>query len=128
MSELTRGFYIASFCIDGEPEGLGFWELEKLSGKWLAICDEYLESNGISFDTPWSGNLSHIKTKFTSGSGIALVTFSVNGTPAASVALFSGLSLAAESEVIRVFVDSLGQVGLARIIQTGANKETSGYV
>jgi hypothetical protein len=112
MTGQVPGFFVAPFGADGEPEGLEYWELGKLSKKWLATCDQYLDLHGTFFDAPWGGNLSQIQTKFTSTSGIALVTFSAHGKPAASIALATGLSPAAEANVIRMFVDSLRRVGL----------------
>jgi hypothetical protein len=107
MPEQERGFYIAPFGIDGEPEGMDYWNFERLSRKWLAICDRHLELHGPSFDSPWGGNIAHIQMKFTSISGTALITFSIHGKPAASVAIATGNSPLAEAEVIKMFVDSL---------------------
>jgi len=112
LDEKIPGLFVAPFSVDGELEGIDYWEFGKLSSKWLSICDEFLRGNGTSFNAPWSGNLSHIQTKFTASSGAALVTFSVNGRPAASVALASGLSLMAESEVMKMFVSSLRTVAM----------------
>jgi hypothetical protein len=75
MPDELTSFFVAPFAIDGEPEGVGRWELDKLSPKWLAMCDQYLELHGTSFDLPWPDGLSHIRTKFTSASGTALVNF-----------------------------------------------------
>jgi hypothetical protein len=112
MPERAAGFFIAPFGVDGEPEGFEYVELGRLSGKWLTIVGEHLREHGASFDVPWSGNLSHIRTKFTSASGVALVTFRVGSQPAASVALASGRAADAESEVLRMFIDSLRRVHL----------------
>lgn len=114
MVNQALGFFVAPFVIDGETEGIGFWELAKLSGKWLATCGKHLNQHGDSFDATWDGNLSHIQTKFTAASGVALVTFQVNGLTASSLALASGLSPATESEVLKMFVSSLRRVELAK--------------
>jgi hypothetical protein len=121
MQEQAPGFFVAPFGIDGEPEGLDRWELAKLSAKWLAICEEHLELHGTSFNAPWRGHISHVQMKFTSASGVALVTFFVRGRPAASVALASGLSPTAEADVMRMFVDSLRRVAVVRAAAASQN-------
>lgn len=100
------GFSVAPFGIDGESEGIDIWEMQKLSEEWLAVCSHHLELYGESFDINWKGNLAHIGMKFTSAAGAALVTYSVHGRPAASLALVSGSSTA-EAEGLKMFVDSL---------------------
>jgi hypothetical protein len=115
MSAQPVGFFIAPFSIDGELEGLDFWAGEQLSMKWLDICDQFLGQHGAVFDASWSGSLSHIQTRFTSASGAALVAFKAGGKPVASLALVSGG--ASDTEVLRMFVDSLRQVELVRLAQ-----------
>jgi hypothetical protein len=114
MAEQEPGFYVAPFGIDGEPEGIDYWKIERLSPKWLAICDRHLELHGTSFDIPWGGNLAHIQMKFTSASGIALVTLSVRGKPSASIAIATGNLPSAETEVLNMFVDSLRRTTLVQ--------------
>jgi hypothetical protein len=114
MSELRPGFFVAPFGIDGESEGVDHWKLDQLSPKWIAICDQHLCSHGATFNAPWRGSLSHIQIKLTSAAGVALATLSVQGKPAASLALASGLSPTAEAGVLKMFVDSLRSVALVR--------------
>ena len=99
---------------DGEFIETDKRNLSALSEKWLNICEEYLFHYGDEFDAPWSGNLSHIKTKFISESGAALATFSSNDRPAVSIALVTGLSSEVESSVLKMFVNSLRKVELVR--------------
>jgi hypothetical protein len=105
-----RDFLVAAFGIDGELEGTARFPFAKLSGKWLKICEEFLAAHGPVFEAGWSGNLAHIHTRLTSSSGAALVTFSANGKPAASIALASGLSATAELSVLEMFIHSLRRV------------------
>jgi len=95
--------------------------LEKLSTKWLAICNDYLEFNGASFNAPWSGDLSHIYLRLTSASGGALATFSVHSKPATSALLASGVSPSAEAELLKMFVDSLRKVVLVKQAATSSD-------
>lgn len=115
MKSDGAGFYIAGFGVDGELEGTDFWPFERLSAKWLDICREYLAAYGASFDEPWSGTLSHIRTRFTAVSSAALVTLSTHGRPVASVALASGFARDAELSVLKMFVNSLRGVELVGI-------------
>jgi hypothetical protein len=121
MPRRPAGFFIAPFGVDGESEGFDYVELGRLSGKWLTIAGEYLREHGASFEARWGGNLSHIETKFTSALGVALVTFRVGSHLAASVALASGRAVAAESDALRMFVDSLRRVQLVEA--AAASKE-----
>jgi hypothetical protein len=45
---------------------------------------------------------------------VGLAQFSVNGTPAASIALATGQSPAAEAQVLMMFADSLRRVNVVR--------------
>jgi hypothetical protein len=110
-----NGFFIAAFGIDGECEGTDYWDFEKLSSKWLNICEEHLAQHGASFDAPWNGRLSHIQTKFTAASGVALVTLSAYGRLGVSVALASGHSSDAETSVLKMFVNSLRGAQLVNV-------------
>ena len=114
MQEPTAGFFVAPYSVDGESQGVEYFELAKLSAKWLSICGEFLDHYGDSFDSPWSGTLSHITTKFTAASGAALVTFRVRERPAVLIALASGLSQAQEDALLKLFVDSLRRLELVR--------------
>ena len=114
MTRKSPGFFVAPFAVDGEAGELGFWEMKKLSAQWLAICEEFLGHYGDSFDAAWSGKLSHIETQFTSGSGAALLSFRVRGTPASSAALLSGHSPGADSQVVNMFVEFLRGASVVR--------------
>src|SRR5215831_13458259 len=114
MTRKSPGFFVAAFAVDGEAGELGYWEINKLSAKWLAICDELLDHYGDSFDAAWSGKLSDIETQFTSGSGAGLLSFRVRGMPVSSAALLSGGSLEADSHVLKMFVEFLRSVSVVR--------------
>jgi hypothetical protein len=114
MTRKFPGFFVAPFAVDGEAGELGYWEINKLSAKWLAICEELLDHYGNSFDAAWSGNLSHIETQFTSSSGAALLSFRVTGTPVSSAALLSGRSPGADSQVVKMFVEFLRGASVVR--------------
>jgi hypothetical protein len=114
----TPGFFIAPFAIDGELQGIGYYDCGKLSARWLRVCAEYLQQHGSSFDATWNGNLSHIRTTCASASDAALMTFSVNGTLASSVALARGAAPAVDHEVLAMFADSLRRV---HIVQQSAS-------
>lgn len=108
-------FHIAAFGVDGDLVGMDMWSSERLSGKWLAICKEYLDRHGSAFDEPWSGPLSHLRTKLTAARGAALVTFSSNGSIVSSLALASGKSEETEKSVLEMFVNSLRQTQPVRV-------------
>jgi hypothetical protein len=112
---MEHAFYIAAFAVDGELEGVARSETLKLSDKWLRICDEFLAANGTLIDAHWSGPLSHIRTKLTTASGVALVTFSAHDKIACSISLATGLLPDSESSVLQMFVQSLRQTGPARV-------------
>jgi hypothetical protein len=114
MRVQPAGFCVAAFAFDGQLEGTGYWELGKLSGKWLAICREHLAHHGDVFDVPWAGALSHIRVKLTAGSGVALLQLSVNERPATSIALASGRDPVAEARALEMFVASLRRVNVVR--------------
>ncbi|MGZ5443554.1 MAG: hypothetical protein ACXW5U_16825 [Thermoanaerobaculia bacterium] len=112
MTRPGPGFYVGSFSIDGEPQGIGYWECSGLSSRWLAVCSEHLAHQGTSFEASWSGNLSHVTTKMTAVSGAAIITFKIGEKIAASVALAKGSSPVAEAELLKMFVESLRRSGV----------------
>jgi hypothetical protein len=120
MLDQPTGFCVAPFAIDGELEGIGFWDFGKLSEKWLGICRSILEHYAESFEMPWEGNLSHISTKVTAASGAALVTFRVHGAILSSIALLSGAERAVENDVLRMFAASLKGVQLTQLAAKSA--------
>ena len=108
MTDSTQpGFFIVPFAFDGEQVGSGYWPLSRLSAKWLGVCSEFIQAHGPVFDAPWSGKLSHIRTKFTSASGAAIGTFFVQSEIVSSVLLLNGSSPNAEQTVAKMFADSL---------------------
>lgn len=107
-------FYVAAFNIDGESIGMEKIEIDSLSSKWTENCAKYLERHGDNFDTPWDENLSFIRTRLTSASGTALITFSSNEKPAASIFLARGISQATELSVLKMFINSLRNTDLVR--------------
>lgn len=121
MPQQFPGFFAAPFSIDGEPIGTDHWDFEKLSPKWLAICDDVIHNHGPSFDFRWNENLSHIQMKITSASGAALMTLSVYGKLVLSVALVSGISLTADTDLMEMLVASFREVTLVR--QVAASSE-----
>jgi len=116
----NAGFSILPFGIDGIPVGKGFWEFEKLSSKWFQICMAHLRSQGPVFNTCWSQNLSHIRTKFTSASGAAIGTFFADNQIASSILLLSGLLPDAEREIMILFIESLRKVDIVKAISKEA--------
>jgi hypothetical protein len=113
-SSAASGFFVAPFAIDGEQQGLGYHDRDKLSTRWLKICGEYLAQHGSSFDASWNGNLSHVRTRGTVASRAALMTFSVHGRVAVSVALARGDTPVVERDVLTMFTDSLRRVDVVR--------------
>lgn len=110
-----NGFFVAAFGVDGRLVGVDHWGMESMSAKWLELCGEYLDYHGSNFNAPWSGALAHISTKFTADQGVALVTFSSNGRPLASILLASGNSKDADLSVMRLFINSLIGVDAVRL-------------
>lgn len=109
------GFHISPFGLDGEQVGIGYWQISKLSDLWLGVCRKFLEANGAVFDASWAGNLSEIRTKFTSALGAAISTFYVRGRVASSLLFLNGHAVEAEHAVIEMFVGSLRATELVRI-------------
>src|ERR1700678_2067870 len=79
------GFHIAAYGIDGEQAGLGFWEASQWSSVWLGVCTEFVDAHGADFNASWGGKLNEVRTKFTSASGSAVVTFFVRDRVASSI-------------------------------------------
>ena len=101
------GFFVATFGIDGELVGTGFWKYSDLSQNWLAMCASYLDEHGAVFDAPWNGRLSHVHTKLTSASGAALATFVIRGHVVSSILLLSGQSPSVDCDVAGMYAKSL---------------------
>lgn len=107
MSAAENGFFIAAFSAFGHFEGVGLWEYQKLSAKWIGLCRELLDELGDVFDYRWSGNLAHIRTKFTSAQGAGMCTIFVNDQTASSILLLSGRNNDVEKDVTKVFISSV---------------------
>ncbi len=115
MSEPRQnGFCILPFAPDGAPLGKGFWEFDRLSGRWIDACSAFLLSHGPSFKASWGQELEHIVTTLTSDSGAGLATFYVRGIPALSTLYVSGKNKDTDSEVLEMFIRSMQSTEFAR--------------
>ncbi|MBS0260406.1 MAG: hypothetical protein JSS02_00510, partial [Planctomycetes bacterium] len=74
---------------------------------WREVCTAFLKKHGAVFDVLWDGNLSEIRTKFTSANGAAIATFFVREHVTASVLLLRARSPTIEKQLTEMFVDSL---------------------
>lgn len=106
-----RYYFVAPFTPDGERVAVAARSLSTLSPRWLGFCQQLLSSHGTTFRcaVPLPG-LDHITLTVTSSDGVALVSFSVHGEPASSAIALSGAESNAESEALRLFVDSMRRV------------------
>src|SRR5947199_167123 len=95
------GFCIAPFGIDGASIYRGFWGYAKLSPEWLAVCRKHIQECGSVSDMPLHGKLSHIRIKFTSASGAALVTIPVRRRTVSSFLLLTRQSPAADMQIAK---------------------------
>jgi hypothetical protein len=107
IDSAENGFFVAAFSAFGHFEGVGSWEYQKLSAKWIGLCRELLDELGDSFDYRWSDNLAHIRTKFTSAQGAGICTIFVNDLTASSILLMSGYNEGVERDVAKVFISSV---------------------
>lgn len=119
--EKNSGFHVASVAIDGTPVGMGYWAFEQLSTRWLTTCSDFLRSHGSVFDASWNGELSHVRTTFTSVSGAALATFFSHEKVVSSLLLMTGRSDDAERTLSQMFLDSIAKSVAARGGSTGCN-------
>lgn len=103
-------FYTAALAANGELVGLGRWRLADLSPKWLAVCAGMIHSHGEVFRASFGQMLSHIEVKLTASGGVGLGMFYANRRVCVSAAYLRGEDLAAEHEVLRMFVESLRRV------------------
>ena len=87
----------------------------ELSPKWLGFCRDLLASKGAAFRCPIPlPPLQHITLQVTAGSGTALVNLLVNEQPASSAVAVTGQEVAAEAEVLKMFVDSMRRIPLVQ--------------
>jgi hypothetical protein len=106
--EHRADFYIAPFAIDGELAGIAPLSMSALSPRWLGFCREFIGKNGKSFScTIPQQSLRHISLQITSGDGATLATFSANGEIVSSAAALAGTNPMADTQVLRMFVESL---------------------
>jgi len=55
MSQELHGFFVAPSIIDGEMGEVTFVELDRLSGKWLGTCAQFLDQYDDCFDATCNG-------------------------------------------------------------------------
>lgn len=116
MIERTQtGFWIAPFGIDGNLEGLGFWEFAKLSSKWVGFANELITRNPSNFDRVLGDKLSHIRVKFTSIPGAALLTISDSEKVASSAILLGGLAAEKEMHLAGMYIESLKKIDRVKV-------------
>jgi hypothetical protein len=111
----TPDYFVAPFAPDGEMIAVAGRSLSELSPRWLGFWHELLATQGPVFRSAVPlPPLQHITVQLTSGSGAALVTLSANDQPASSSVALTGSDPARESEVLRMWVDSLRRLPLVR--------------
>lgn len=107
---MKNSFYVAPFTFGGEMEGIGEWLVSDLSEKWLLVCENFLKNRGDSFSDEWPGNISHVKTRITSDSGAALVSFASRDVHVSSVVLLRGGDSVVESSILEMFSESMKRI------------------
>lgn len=118
MAETTsQTFYVAPFAFNGEFQGIGVRQMSALSNRWLDFSRNILRAGGASFDTLLPPPFERVGLRFTSARGAALATFSLDGTMVASSAYLRGDDIAAERELLEMFVESLRRVDAVRQTQ-----------
>ena len=109
----TQTFY-APFAIDGALLGIGAWQVSALSARWLEFSREVLRSGGPVFDRYLPVPFDRVRLRFSSVPGVALATFSIGATPAASSAFLRGTHSTAERELLQMFVESARRVKIVQ--------------
>lgn len=107
-------FHAAPFAFDGELLGVGAWQVSGLSPRWIEFAREVLRAGGSAFHGPLPSPFERIGLRFTSASGAALATFSLDGVPVASSAYLRGDDLTAERQLLAMFVESVRRVDIVR--------------
>lgn len=111
----TPDYFVAPFAPDGELVGVAGRSLAELSPRWLGFCHELLASQGPVFRRPVPlPPLQHITVQLTSSNGAALVTLSVHEQPASSAVALTGSDPGADSEVLRMFVESMRRLPIVQ--------------
>src|SRR5213080_653980 len=100
-------FYVAPFAFNGELQGVGAWPISALSNRWLDFGHNILHDGGASFSKLLPPPFERVGLRFTSARGSALSTFSLDGVSVALSACLRGNDIAAERELLEVFVQSL---------------------
>ena len=114
----TQTFHVAPFAFNGEPQGIGAWQMSALSNRWLDFGRDVLCAGGASFSSLLPAPFERVGLRFTSARGAALATFSLDGALIASSAYLRGDDIAAERELLAMFVESLRRVDAVRQTQT----------
>jgi hypothetical protein len=111
----TPDYFVAPFALDGKLVGVAGRSLSELLPLWLAFCRDLLAAHGPVFHCPIPlPPLQHITLQVTSGNGTALVSLGVHNQPATSAVALTGSDPAADSEGLRMYVDSMRRVPLVR--------------
>jgi len=114
----SQAFHVAPFAFNGELQGVGAWQMSALSKRWLDFGRDVLRAGGLSFSSLLPAPFERVGLRFTSASGAALATFSLDGAVVVSSAYLRGDDIAAERELLEMFVQSLRRVDAVRQTQT----------
>jgi hypothetical protein len=118
-------YFIAPYVIDGELVGVEPVKLASLSSRWIGVCRDLIEVHGLEFEESLEGPLSHLRIKYTSAKGAALILVSVHERPAVSGVFASGLSDETDLEALGMFAASAAQ-SLAKFRAIGRNSSFAG--
>ena len=112
-------YFVAPFAVNGELMGIGEGTTSELSQQGREFWRRLLEASGPAFKGPVpSPGMEHVGLRFTSAEGAALVTFTVRDEIASSAVALRGTNPPAESELLKLFVESVRRAPLAK--QSGA--------
>jgi hypothetical protein len=115
LMQQSRNFFISPFDASGELLGTSHWSLGDLSERWLSFFVNLLEQHGSAFMGPLpSTPLAHISLHLTSAEGATLTTLYAHDHLASSAVALTGLNRTAESQLLRMFVDSTKSQTLAQ--------------
>jgi len=114
---IAQVFHAAPFAFDGELLGVGAWQVSALSPRWVEFGREVLRTGGSAFHGPLPSPFERVGLCFTSVSGPALATFSLDGVPVASSAYLRGDDLTAERQLLEMFLESVRRVDIVRKTQ-----------
>lgn len=114
---------MAPFACDGELLGVGSWSSGNLSTDWLTRCaalSEFEHPNTIHLAQPYN-DFSVCSTVV---DGVALATFRYRDTIAASAVISNGQDRLTETDIFRMFLDSIRNVELVRLAETNRGFDT----